>query len=160
MGPKFSPNCKQLCFASTAGGAKDPYLVNVRVNRQTNVYIFTNLRRLTQGMHNDFSRSWSPDSKQIVFNAQVNGVGQLFIITVRTAKLRQLTYNPGLFPAFSPGGPFPNFRGDVTPKWSPDGKSVAFCRQMAMFNGDTQGTYQVYIVSVKGPGKSQPYPLT
>lgn len=29
-----------------------------------------------------------------------------------------------------------------------------------MFLGDTQGTYQVCIVSVKGPGKSQPYPLT
>jgi len=154
VGPKFSPNCKQLCFASTAGGAQDLYLVDV-----SHSYAFTNLRRLTTGVHNDFSRSWSPDSKQIVFNNQINGVGQLFIVTVRSGKVRRLTTNPGLFPGFTPGGIFPVFSGDVTPFWSPDGKKIIFSRQVAIFDGDTQGSFQVHSVKARRKRGVQPEPV-
>ena len=149
VGPKFSFNCKQLVFAQATNNAstQDLFLLDVAIT--DNNYTFTNLRQLTFGAHNDFSRSWSPDGRQIVFNNAVDGVGQLFIVNVKTGALRQLTFNDGAFPAFSPGAPFPDLRGDVTPAWSPDSKWVAFCRQKAAYAGDAQGTYQVFVVDAR-----------
>ena len=159
VGPKFSPNCKQLTFAQATNNGTTQDLFVLDVGIVNNTYTFSNLRQLTFGAHNDFSRSWSPDGKQIVFNDNVDGVGQLFIVTVKTSKLRQLTFNDGAFPAWAPGAPFPDLRGDVTPAWSPDSRFVAFCRQKAMYAGDTQGTFQVYLVDTKRAG-AEPVALT
>lgn len=140
MGGKFSPDGTQIAFASDRNGqGYDLYVMDVNGS---------NIVQLTHGLHNDFSRSWSPDSSQIVFNSQVDGVGQLFIINRDGSNLRRLTANPGLTPAYSPGGVFPSFRGDITPQWSPDGRKIAFC-------SDRSGQFQVYIVDVSGLNLTQ-----
>ena len=133
MGGKFSPDGTQIAFANDRDGhGYDLYVMDVNGS---------NLIQLTHGLHNDFSRSWSPDSSQIVFNSQDDGVGSLFIIDRVGGGLRRLTSNPGLTPAYSPGGVFPSFRGDITPQWSPDGSKIAFC-------SDRSGQYEVYVVEI------------
>ena len=58
-----------------------------------------------------FNPSWSPDGSQIVVSGLKGGLSDLYIYTVETRKLRQLTADPF---------------ADVQPVWSPDGATVAF----------------------------------
>ena len=58
-----------------------------------------------------FNPSWSPDGSQIVVSGLKGGLADLFIYTVATKTLRQLTAD-----AFA----------DVQPAWSPDGSTIAF----------------------------------
>lgn len=145
MGPKFSPDGTQILFASdrdNQSGHFDLYVVDVGG---------TNLRRLTYGVNNSFSRGWSPDGRHIVFNAQIRldesnpGYGELRIMNADGQQQRRLTnYRRSLrlLPfAASPAGPI--LRGDVTPSWSPDGKNVAFCRQT-----EKTEQFEVYTISL------------
>ena len=119
MGPKVSPNGREILFSSNrAGDNFDLYLMNADG---------TDVRRITEGVNNDFSRDWSPNGRKIVYNDNVNGTGQIFTMSLKTKRKRQLTFNPGTTPPFNPGEKYPEFsfgtlHGDVTPSWSPNGK--------------------------------------
>jgi len=63
------------------------------------------------GVSQVFNPSWSPDGSQIVVSGLKGGLADLFIFTVATKTLRQLTAD-----AFA----------DVQPAWSPDGSTIAF----------------------------------
>lgn len=54
---------------------------------------------------------WSPDSKLLAFIANVNRVGQVFLLDTRSSSLRQLTRSPSPVTTFS---------------WSPDGRAIGF----------------------------------
>jgi Tol biopolymer transport system component len=137
MGAKFSPDGTLIAFASDRGGdGYDMYVMGADG---------TGLKRLTTGAHNDFSRSWSPDSREIAFNGNRHGTGQIFIMDRDGGNMRQVTDNPGSTPAFSPGGLFPSFRGDVTPVWSPDGRKV-------VFSSDRNGHFEIYTINTNGTG--------
>ena len=58
-----------------------------------------------------FNPSWSPDGRQLVVSGLKGGLSDLYIYTVDTRTLRQLTADP---------------YADVQPAWSPDGATVAF----------------------------------
>ncbi len=58
-----------------------------------------------------FTPSFSPDSRQIVFSAIIDGYTDLFIVDVETEEYRRLTND---------------LYADLQPDWSPDGRSVAF----------------------------------
>ena len=131
-GPKFSPRGDVILFASDRNnrrGHHDLYTINLDG---------TNLKRLTRGANNAYSRSWSPDGRRIVFNSQVGlkgqnpGYGELRIIDADGRHLRTLTsFKRNL--RFRPVNPVPGrppaLRGDVTPAWSPNGKFIVFCGQ-------------------------------
>jgi Tol biopolymer transport system component len=131
-GPKFSPRGDVILFGSDRNnrrGHHDLYTINVDG---------TNLKRLTRGANNAYSRSWSPDGRRIVFNSQVGlngpnpGYGELRIIDADGRHLRKLTsFKRNL--RFRPVNPVPGrppaLRGDVTPAWSPNGKFIVFCGQ-------------------------------
>lgn len=138
VGPKYSPDGRQ--FAVALHRPQDPKDVqDLWVMGITG----SNLKRLTNGMNNAESRTWSPDGKQIAFNAVVRGIGQIFVINADGTGLRQLTHNPGTTPAFAPGGIFPTMRGDVTPAWSPDGTRIAYA-------SDIGGNFDIYTMKPDG----------
>jgi Tol biopolymer transport system component len=143
-GPKFSPRGDVILFGSDRNnrrGHHDLYTINVDG---------TNLKRLTRGANNAYSRSWSPDGRRIVFNSQVGlngpnpGYGELRIIDADGRHLRILTsFKRNL--RFSPVNPVPGrppaLRGDVTPAWSPNGKFIVFCGQ-----SKSTGQYELFKV--------------
>ena len=63
------------------------------------------------GVSQVFNPSWSPDGSQIVVSGLKGGLADLFIYSVTTKTLRQLTADPF---------------ADVQPAWSPDGSTLAF----------------------------------
>jgi Tol biopolymer transport system component len=145
-GPKFSPRGDVIVFASDRNNARGHHdLYTINVDR-------TNLTRLTYGANNAYSRSWSPDGRRIVYNSQVMlnaqdpGYGALRIIDADGRHPRALTsFTRNL--RFQPVNPVPNsppaLRGDVTPAWSPNGKSVVFCGQSRR-----TGQYELFTINL------------
>lgn len=74
---------------------------------------------------------WSPDGKQIVFTSNRNGNTQVFIMDEDGTNATQLTKN---------------FAFAGCPRWSPNGKWIAFCGRLT--NADA--TPQLYITSPYG----------
>jgi Tol biopolymer transport system component len=99
MGGKPSPCGRYLAFASDRdltmpAGLFDLYvmkLADLKSGRTSPAHAASrgrhshNPRRLTWGIANQFSRSWSPDSKQLVFNSQVRASEQLDLPMQSTA---------------------------------------------------------------------------
>jgi Tol biopolymer transport system component len=154
-GPKFSPDGTMIVFGSDKGNTRehnDIYTINIDG---------TNLRRLTYGANNSYSRSWSPNGRRIVFNSQVRldgadpGYGELRIINANgrherklTSFRRNLRFDP-VEP--DPGKPnTPTLRGDITPAWSPNGKSVVFCGQ-----SKRTGQYELFTINLATRKRTQ-----
>jgi len=153
MGPKYSPSGDVILFASDRSNARGHHdLYTIRPDG-------TDLKRITYGVNNSFSRSWSPDGKKIVFNSQIKlsnenaGYGELRMIDADGRHPQRLTNykrNLGFVPFIpSPGNP-PVLRGDVTPGWSPDGKSIAFCGQ-----AHPKGQYELFTINLKTKRRTQ-----
>ena len=78
-----------------------------------------------------FTAAWTPDSKQLVV-VDSNAPGEaeaLFLLTIDTGEKRRLT---------SPTGS----GGDISPAFSPDGKTLAFIRAASLF------THDVFLLSL------------
>ncbi len=114
-------------------------------------------RLLPQHTADDGEPAWSPGATRLVFS----GGGNLFVITVATGNVRQLTYRGGRSPAWSERGWIAFVRGrDVytvrssgrglrritykagdDPAWSPHGSKLVFIRQ-----------HRLYVVRASGQG--------
>ncbi|MBP6373296.1 MAG: PD40 domain-containing protein [Flavobacterium sp.] len=138
IGPKYAGDGTRIAFASNREGEKDT---------TNDIYILNttdgSCMKLTENMDNAEGRSWSPNDKEIVFNSLVNGVGQLFVVDVKSKKMKQLTSSEGNPNPFAPGGVFPVIKGEVTPHWTPDGKKIIFA-------SDRNNRYDLYQMNPDG----------
>jgi dipeptidyl aminopeptidase/acylaminoacyl peptidase len=95
-------------------------------HRRTHLYVFDvakkSLTQITSGDFDDAEPAWSPDSKLLAFssnrstpNPDATYNSDIWVVaannTDKGAHLTQVTTNPGL---------------DMSPAWSPDGKSIAY----------------------------------
>lgn len=125
--PVISPNGKYLAFSS--GSAEEDSSLYIFERNDKNVFEMTNAKPIVKKQRIAVQRvSWSPDSKQIVYNA-VDAYGRylkysdLYIYDLETKKDRQLTRGARASEA----------------AFSPDGSKIAFRRN----NGGTTELAQV-----------------
>jgi Tol biopolymer transport system component len=93
-------------FAITAVRRGDPVLVIANADGSG-----TREERRLEGVREIYTPSWSPDGSRIVFSGLKGGFSDLFVYTLDTGALTQITDD-----RFA----------DVHPVWSPDGRTVAF----------------------------------
>lgn len=129
--PVWSPDGKYIAFSTRDIDERDLYVLDVDRG---------DLRRLTDGLWVDFP-SWSPDGRLIAFGSYEGGyvknqadlesaVGVLRIVDVTTGENRVLLGDLGK---------------SVLPRWSPDGKSIAFTQQDSV-----RGDWDAYVVRSDG----------
>jgi TolB protein len=102
VSPTWSPDGKQLAFASDRTGTLQLYIRNGSSNE---------IRRLTfRGDYNS-SPAWSPTGEWITYAARTGNNFDLYLIDPETGYTTPLMIHP---------------RSDEHPVWSPDGRKVAF----------------------------------
>lgn len=89
--------------------------------------------RLTDGLSDDRQPSWSPDSRQLVFQSYRDGNYHLWLINSDGSGLRQLT--SGVY-------------DDREPEWSADGRRI-------VFSSDRSGKYDVWQLQLKNSALQQ-----
>jgi TolB protein len=98
----WSPDGKQIAFASTFEGNQEIYVAAVEAPQR---------QRLTNDPAFDVHPAWSPDGKQIVFATNRWGDFEIALMDADGGNLTRLTESRGL---------------DDYPVFSPDGKRIAF----------------------------------
>ena len=126
----WSPNGRQIAFTRTWDDEDfDIYVMDADGGNQ---------RNLTQHPGINGSADWSPDGSQIVFTSDRANNFSNFVMNADGTNVRQLTE-----------GPF-----DVIPKWSPDGKRIAFEAVLGLGHGR-----QIYVMNADGTNRWQVEPI-
>ena len=99
--PAFSPNGKQIAFASSRDGDFEIYAINADG---------TNVRRLTKSPGLDMRPAWSPDGKQVAFTSNRDGNYEIYVMNADGTNVRRVTNHA---------------ERDDYATWHPDGKRLA-----------------------------------
>lgn len=123
--PQFSPDRKQIAFASGRSGSSEIWVCG---EGGENPLQLTNFGGPVTG-----TPRWSPDGQWIAFDSRPEGNGEIYIIGAAGGTPRRLTSEPS---------------HDVMPSWSGDGRWIYFC-------SNRSGDLQIWKVPVEGGGALQ-----
>ncbi len=123
--PQFSPDGKQIVFASDRTGSYEIWTADADGKNQ---------RQLTNSPNAAGSPRFSPDGKSVSYDAQVGGNGDIFVVSIDGGEPRNLTNTPE--------------SRDVLPAWSADGRAIYFTSNRA-------GNYQLWKISSSGGAPEQ-----
>ncbi len=123
--PHFSPDAKQIVFASDRTGRYEIWTADADGKNQ---------RQLTDSPNAAGSPRFSPDGKSVAYDAQVGGNGDIFVVSIDGGKPRNLTNTPE--------------SREVLPAWSADGRAIYFASNRA-------GDYQLWKISIEGGAPEQ-----
>jgi Tol biopolymer transport system component len=99
------------------GGKRDIYIVNADGSGLVNIS--------NSADTDDYDADFSPDGSQIVFTSDREGSANLYLMKADGTDVRRLTREMG---------------GDISAKWSPDGKRIAFSRSGALMVMSADGS--------------------
>ena len=111
--PSWSPDGEQLVFTGYDGGLSD--LFTVRKDG-------SGLRRLTEDKYADLHPVWSPDGRTIAFATDRGGTTNFKTLAIGNMRIALYDVDTGSIQVLDHMDQGKN----VSPQWSPDGKSIAF----------------------------------
>lgn len=167
--PRFSPDGNKVVMSLSKNGNADIYTMDLR-NR--------GVAQLTRDNSIDTSPSYSPDGRQIVFESDRGGSQQLYVMNSDGSGARRITFGDGRYanPVWSPRGDLiaftrmfkgkfyigvirPDGSGErlITtayhvegPTWAPNGRVLAYFKEVPTGMGKTGRSAQVYTVDLTG----------
>lgn len=98
--PSWSPDGREIAFHSWRSGNRDSYVISADGDSE---------RVIAAGPAHEFSGTWSPDGSQIAFESDRTGQIEIYIVPAKGGVPRRLTTG-----------------GASLPRWSPDGKFIAY----------------------------------
>lgn len=125
-GISWSPDGKKIAFIAKAGGKDVIYIMNPH-NRKVSKKLVPELDRV-------FSPCFSPNGKELVIRGVKDGAADIYIISIKTGELEQLT---------------DDIYDDLTPSWLLDGSGIVFSSDRPLDeNGraDSAWTYGDYAI--------------
>ena len=93
--PAWSPDGREIAFASLHGNQRDIYVTNVEGDQ---------VRRLTNHPAEDHAPAWSPDGRRIAFYSNRDHQAGIFVVDAEGANLKRLTIGFHDYPTWSPDG--------------------------------------------------------
>lgn len=128
--PLWSPDGSQIMFSSwTEENSFDIYLMDKDGKNQ---------RPIVSSLAQEMMADWLPDGNKIVYVLNKEGNREIYVMDIQTQVAIKIPNDSGIsseFPKWSPG----------EPKWSPDGKHIAFLSTTGISN-----TSQVFIMNADG----------
>lgn len=121
-GISWSPDSRQIVFASKAGGRDAISIVEVETGKVK--------RTISFDLEGIYSPAWRPTGDEIAFIGMKNGSSDIYMVNLNDGNLRKITDD-----VFS----------DLSPSWSPDGKQLVFSSDRGNYVDPTFLPHDFYI---------------
>lgn len=123
----WAPDNRRFVFAALRAGQPVLAIVNTTNGNRDSEFEFKDLGEI-------YNPAWSPDGKQIAFSALHGGVLDLYVYTIESKSLQQLTDDPF---------------ADLDPEWTPDGRELVWATDRFSSNLETLsfGNYRLGAIS-------------